>query len=164
MAGGAETGRKLKLGDRVRFTRMMAGFRVRQYYEGGPYAKTTDPTDGRYLDQLARDRHRELTATEKRPQGRVGTFRIVVEFEPRQRQDYDLRKKDEGIIVGKTFRYEGEVLYDSEDYGQFMVGVGPIHGDPWRGSARRVECWEVKQSLHQRAVLVPLDAIELIGG
>jgi hypothetical protein len=140
----------------------MAGFRVTRFSDGygQNVAKTTDPTDGmpdRW--RAAEERLKELVAPERR-----GTFRVVVEWDVPPRREYDLLNHDTGIIVGKTFRYEGTVLYDSDDcYGsQFMVGVGGIDGK-WSSMGRRVECWEVKQTLNKRAVLVPLDAVELIG-
>ena len=146
---------KLKLGDRVRFTRQMAGFKVERYSDGygSNREKTTDPTDGlpkRW--QAASDRLKEL-----RPDAGYGHYRIVVTWDVPPRREYDLLNHGEGIIVGKTFRYEGKVHFEDG----WMSHVGPIDGS-WNGNAKRVECWEVKQALNKRAVLVPLDAVELI--
>lgn len=149
MADGAEAGRKLKLGDRVRFTRRMAGFKV-PMGDGRGYAKSNDPHDG-YRAGDARNRVLELN-----PDAKYGTYRVVVEWEPRARRDYDLIAFDSGIIVGKTFRYEGQIQFEEG----FMSHVSSFNG---RGIALRVPCWEVKQTLNRRPVLVPLDAVELIG-
>lgn len=128
----------------------MAGFKV-PMGDGYGYAKSKDPTDG-YRCQAAVERVRELL-----PDVKYGTFRVVVEWEPKPRRDYDLLRKDEGIIVGKTFRYEGVVHFEDG----WMSHVGPMDGS-YHGTARRVECWEVKQTLNRRPVLVPLDAVELV--
>lgn len=155
MAGEAEARRKLKLGDRVRFTRQMAGFKVERYSDGmgSNREKTKDPTDGlpkRW--QAASDRLREL-----RPDAGYGHYRVVVEWDVPPRREYDLLNHDTGIIVGKTFRYEGRVHFEDG----WMSHVGSID-DRAFASGKRVECWEVKQTLNRRAVLVPLDAAELI--
>lgn len=149
----------ITLGTRVRFTRRMAGFKVVRYSDGPSREQTTDPTDGlpdRW--RAASERLKDLVDDKRR-----GTFRVVVDWEIPERRDYELRNHDTGIVVGKTFRYEGEVLFDSDEPGfYFMVGVGGFE-DPWQSKGKRVECWEVKQTLNRRPVLVPIDAIEALG-
>lgn len=157
MTAAAPATPKLELGTRVRFTRRMAGYRVR-VGSGWGSPSTSDPVDG-YQAQAARDRCRELTTGDDGKPAEYGTFRVVVEWPVRERRDYDLRNHDQGIIVGRTFRYEGRVEYDEG----FMVGVSGVKSDR-RGwsNPRRVECWKVQQTLNRRPVLVPIDAVEVI--
>jgi hypothetical protein len=157
VVGTTATRRKLKLGDRVRFTQQMAGFKVERYFDGhGSNRETTkDPTDGlpdRW--RAASERLKELVTDKRR-----GTFRVVVVWDvvASKRRMYDLKCIGEGIIVGKTFRYEGKIHFEDG----WMSHVGPIEGG-YMDTARRVPCWEVKQTLNRKAALVPLDAVELI--
>lgn len=154
----------LKLGDRVRFTRQMAGFRVRAHWGPGStivgvQVTTRDPQDG-YRAEEVRRRYKELTATGEYPNGEPGSYRVVVEWEVGDRRDYDLINHGKGIIVGKTFRYEGRIDQDWEEGLLGVTAIGP--NTHLYQSGRRVPCWEVKQTLSKRAVLVPLDAVELI--
>lgn len=148
---------RLKLGDRVRFTKRMAGFKVERYSDGyvSDREKTTDPTDGlpkRW--QAASDRLKELN-----PDAGYGHYRVVVTWDVPPRREWDLINHDTGIIVGKTFRYEGRVHFEEG----CMSHVGGL-GGKYREDPKRVPCWEVKQTLNRRPVLVPLDAVELIDG
>ena len=158
MADRGEARRELKLGDPVRFSRQMAGFRVPLGGGWVSYAKTKDPTDG-YRTPEAIARAREIAGDIK-----FGHFRVVVSWEPKPRQDYDLLNKHSGIIVGKTFRYEGIIEYEDG----CLIGVGGTRAQRGEGGpytyrpAVRVPCWEVKQTLNRKAVLVPIDAAELI--
>lgn len=133
----------------------MAGFRVPLGEGWGHHAKTNDPCDGyRSTDAIARAR--EIAGEMK-----YGHFRVVVEWEPRARRDWDLTNFDSGIIVGKTFRYEGVIEYE-DGYMLGVCGTKAQRGGQSYRPAVRVPCWEVKQTLNRRPVLVPIDAVELI--
>lgn len=147
----------IKLGTRVRFSKYAQGWRVVKTY-GGDRARevTRDPrplTTTYTIIDTAAARHRAETATDNFKFGLPGTWRYVMVRDVRQPDEYEL--PNEGIIVGKTFRYEGEVVYDDG----WMIGVcKPGTYSP----ATRVPLWEVKQALNRRAILVPLDAIEIV--
>lgn len=145
------------LGTRVRFTKALAGFRVRIGHDWRD-ARTADPlpdtaVDAHHLHLKILDRHRDETSGPHSPHGKRGTFRYVAIVDVEERAKYML--PSEGIIVGKTFRNQGEVDFDTDDgYHHFMCGMSP--------NSSRIPCWQVKQTMHRRPILVPIDAVQII--
>lgn len=147
----------IKLGTRVRFSKYAQGVRVfKECGYDGAREVTRDPrplTATYTTTETATARHHAETATDRFKSGLPGTWRYVMVRDVRDPREYEL--PNEGIVVGKTFRYEGEVMYDDG----WMIGVcKPGTYSP----ATRIPLWEVKQALNRRAVLVPLDAIEVM--